>query len=278
MGHSAMGPNRLLLLLCLAPWVKAAKDSEVKEEIMMRRMVSLVAEDMMREEMVKEDMVKEEMILRMVNLVAEVQQQLQQFEQKNIDLSFDMERREKEMEEKLKKLESENAEQGSKLAKLEARVSKESAYLMTCAQRNSWPTFRNATITFDYLTADFNNADIAEGADGQLDIVTGLFTSLTAGVYEVTFSGVSVISPGGETESSSDQYFYLMHNGESEGDEAEWWSKADSGNLGDTYDMGSRTVILRLQLGDTLSLMTGGAYYNGFIDNFTFCVKLLAIV
>jgi len=150
--------------------------------------------------------------------------------------------------------------------------------ISACAQRNSWPSIRNATITFDYLTADFNNADSASGADGQLDIVTGLFTSLTAGVYEVTFSGVSVISPGGETESSSDQYFYLMHNGESEGDEAEWWSRADPGNVGDTYDMGSRTVILMLQLGDTLSLKTGGAYYNGFIDNLTFCVKLLAIV
>jgi len=40
----------------------------------------------------------------------------------------------KEMGEKLRKLEVENAEQGSKLAKLEARVSKDSAYLMTCAQ------------------------------------------------------------------------------------------------------------------------------------------------
>merc|ERR1712192_209467 len=187
--HSAMGPNRLLrltILLCsFAPWAKAVKDRDVKEEMMMARMV---------------------------NLVAEVQKQLQQLEQKNIDLSIDMERREKEIEEQVKKLESENALQGSKLAKLEARVSKDSAYLMTCAQRNSWPTIRNATITFDYLTADFNNADSEGGADGQLDIVTGEFTSLTAGIYEVTFSGVSVISPGGDTESSSDQYFYLMHN------------------------------------------------------------------
>jgi len=266
-----MGPNKVLLLtllLCLAPWMKAVKDNNVKEEMMMR---------MVKEEMMDHNL-KEEMMVRMVNLVADVQQQLEQLEQKNIDLSIDMERREKEMEEQVKKLESENALQGSKLAKLEARVSKDSAYLMTCAQRNSWPTIRNATITFDYLTADFNNADSEGGADGQLDIVTGEFTSLTAGIYEVTFSGVSVISPGGDTESSSDQYFYLMHNGESEGDEAEWWSRADPGNLGDTYDMGSRTVILMLQLGDTLSLKTGGAYYNGFIDNLTFCVKLLAIV
>ena len=34
--------------------------------------------------------------------------------------------------------------------------------------------------------------------------------------------------------------------------------------------------ILSLELGDTLNLQTGGPYYNGFIDNLTFCVKLLA--
>ena len=253
----------------------------------------------------------------MVSLVEEVQQQLEQLEQKNTDLSIDMKRREKEMGEQVKRLEKENAEQSTKLAKLEAKLVKEAGYMMTCAQRSSWPTRRNDTITFDYLTANFNNADSEGGADGQLDIVTGVFTTLTAGVYEVTFSGVSVLEPGGETESSSDQYFYLMHNGESEGDEAEWWSRADPGNVGDTYDMGSRTVILMLQvphllsfisficlrgnnlstslyvsyyttsqhliflllqLGDTLNLQTGGAYYNGFIDNLTFCVKLLAIV
>ena len=38
------------------------------------------------------------------------------------------------------------------------------------------------------------------------------------------------------------------HNGASEGDAAEWWSRADPGNLGDIYDMGSRTVILMLQV------------------------------
>ena len=208
--------------------------------------------------------------------------------------------------EQVKRLEKENAEQKAKLAKLEAKVTRESGYLMTCAQRTSWPPMRNETITFDYLTANFNNADSEGGADGQLDILTGVFTTLTAGVYEVTFSGVTVLQPGEfepGVESSSDQYFYLMHNEESEGDEAEWWSRADPGNLGDTYDMGSRTVILMLQvlssfnildllqflpsenliflllqLGDTLSLKTGGPYYNGFIDNLTFCVKLLAIV
>merc|ERR1712226_886571 len=83
------------------------------------------------------DVTEEEMIL--VNLVTEVRQQLEQLEQKNINLSIEEERREKEMFEQVKMLEKENAEQKAKLAKLEAKVTKESGYLMTCAQRNSWP-------------------------------------------------------------------------------------------------------------------------------------------
>lgn len=183
-----------------------------------------------------------EMMSRMVKLMDGMRQQLEQLEQKNNDLTF-------EMEEQVRKLEKENAEKSAKLDMLEEMVAKEAGYLMTCAQRSSWPTKRNATITFDNLTANFNNADSTGGADGQLDIVTGVFTTLTAGIYEVTFSGVSVIQPGHiDQDETNDQYFYLMHNGASEGDSAEWWSRADPGNLGDIYDMGSRTVILMLQV------------------------------
>ena len=183
-----------------------------------------------------------ETMSRMVKLMDGMRQQLEQLEQKNNDLTFDM-------EEQLRKLEKENAEKSAKLDMLEEMVAKEAGYLMTCAQRSSWPTKRNATITFDNLTANFNNADSTGGADGQLDIVTGVFTTLTAGIYEVTFSGVSVIQPGYiDQDETNDQYFYLMHNGASEGDSAEWWSRADPGNLGDIYDMGSRTVILMLQV------------------------------
>ena len=183
-----------------------------------------------------------ETMSRMVKLMDGMRQQLEQLEQKNNDLTF-------EMEEQVRKLEKENAEKSAKLDMLEEMVAKEAGYLMTCAQRSSWPTKRNATITFDNLTANFNNADSTGGADGQLDIVTGVFTTLTAGIYEVTFSGVSVIQPGYiDQDETNDQYFYLMHNGASEGDSAEWWSRADPGNLGDIYDMGSRTVILMLQV------------------------------
>ena len=47
----------------------------------------------------------------------------------------------------------------------------------------------------------------------------------------------------------------------------------------EVLDISLTTLIVSMfQVGDTLSLKTGGAYYNGFIDNLTFCVKLLAIV
>ena len=47
----------------------------------------------------------------------------------------------------------------------------------------------------------------------------------------------------------------------------------------EVLDISLTTLIVSMfQVGDTLSLKTGGAYYNGFIDNLTFCVKLLTIV
>ena len=79
---------------------------------------------------------------------------------------------------------------------------------MKCAAQYSWPTEttsnlgQNQTITYDHISAghflrehqsqynpiaaDFDNADAADGADGNLDIDTGMFTAVTAGIYEVS--------------------------------------------------------------------------------------------
>ena len=71
-----MGASSLILtLLLLSPsWVNPLRSSDVTEE---------------------------EMMVRMVNLVTEVRQQLEHLEQENIDLSIGMERMEKEMEEQV---------------------------------------------------------------------------------------------------------------------------------------------------------------------------------
>ena len=123
----------------------------------------------------------------LLKMVTELRDHLEELEQENIELMTGMEARDRVLEEQVKEIEKENSMQSAKLAKLEEQLTKESAFLMTCATRNSMPPERNTTITFDYLTADFNNADMVGGADGQLDISTGIFTCLTGGIYEVNF-------------------------------------------------------------------------------------------
>ena len=124
----------------------------------------------------------------LLKMVTELRDHLEELEQENIELIRGMEARDRVLEEHVKEPEKENSMQSAKLAKLEEQLTKESAFLMTCATRNSMPPERNTTITFDYLTADFNNADNMGGADGQLDISTGIFTCLTGGIYEVNLN------------------------------------------------------------------------------------------
>ena len=146
------------------------------------------------------------------------------------------------MAHKMAGLEARLAELETTNEELRRQVAEPAAFMFTCATRDSFPGTRNVTVTFDYLTADFSSAGLGEG----LEAATGLFTALTSGVYEVTFSAVSVLQGTEESESASDQYFYLMHNAESAGNQGEWWSRADAANVGDIYDMGARTVVGRL--------------------------------
>ena len=124
----------------------------------------------------------------LLKMVTELRDRLEELEQENFELIRGLEARDRVLEEQVKELEKKNSMQSAKLAKLEEQLTKEAAFLMTCATRNSMPPERNTTITFDYLTADFNNADNMGGADGQLDISTGIFTCLTGGIYEVNLN------------------------------------------------------------------------------------------
>jgi hypothetical protein len=178
----------------------------------------------------------EEMLSKMASKMLELQEQVEKIEDKNVELRMEMKRKDGEMEKKVAMLETKSNRLTAKLKEVEQKSVKGAPYVMSCAARNTWPT-RNATISYEYISAEFNNADQPDGADGIMDITTGVYTALTAGVYEVTFSAVSVLDAG------DDQYFFLMHNEESAGDEGEWWSRADPGNAGKIYDMGSRTLV-----------------------------------
>merc|ERR1712059_102681 len=68
-----------------------------------------------------------------------------------------------------------------------SRAVKEMPYVLVCAYRESWP-HAGATITYDYLIADFNNKDKPGGGNGHMNIQSGVFTAVTHGYYTVTIS------------------------------------------------------------------------------------------
>ena len=57
-------------------------------------------------------------------------------------------------------------------------------YEVVCGYKGVFQTVP-ATIPYDRITSEFNNADRPGGADGQLDIESGVFTCLTNGYYTV---------------------------------------------------------------------------------------------
>ena len=72
-------------------------------------------------------------------------------------------------------------------------------YEIVCGFQDSFKT-GSATIPYDRITSEFNNANRPGGADGQLNIESGVFTCLTNGHYTVavsyqadmsTYSGIS---------------------------------------------------------------------------------------
>lgn len=133
-------------------------------------------------------------------------------------------------------LEEKVGELTKKVAEMEEKSTRDLPYIMACAYQNDWKT-PSSTITYDYLSANYNNAGRPGGGDGNMDITTGKFTALTPGHYTVTYSGYAVLNPGEMVD------LYLYHNGESLGFESQWLSKADSNDASSTYEQGSRSLV-----------------------------------
>ena len=80
---------------------------------------------------------------------------------------------------------------------------------------------------------EFNNSDRPGGADGSMNIETGVFTTVTSGYYIVTFSGHVTVHAGEYT------VMYLYHNGIKV-----YESQFETYSGGDfIQDQGSRTVV-----------------------------------
>ena len=95
---------------------------------------------------------------------------------------------------------------------------------MVCAYRAGWAA-ANSIVTYDRISFEFNNSDrpgglyvqiyshsindynIVTGADGTMNIETGVFTTVTSGFYIVTYSASVGVYAGESTN------MYLHHNG-----------------------------------------------------------------
>ena len=75
------------------------------------------------------------------------------------------------------------------------------------------------------------------GGDGNLDITTGKFTSLTPGYYTVAYSGHANLNAGQSVD------IFLYHNGESIGKEGQWISSSDTDDAIETRDQGSKSLV-----------------------------------
>ena len=77
---------------------------------------------------------------------------------------------------------------------------------MVCAYQDLWDE-TNSVLSSERITVEFNNSDRPGGADGTMNIETGVFTAVTSGYYIITFSGYTHVRP---REYSG---MYLYHNG-----------------------------------------------------------------
>ena len=103
---------------------------------------------------------------------------------------------------------------------------------MVCAFQGEW-TAANSVINYQRISMEFNNSDRPGGADGSMNIETGVFTTVTSGYYIVTFSGHVTVHAGEYT------VMYLYHNGIKV-----YESQFETYSGGDfIQDQGSRTVV-----------------------------------
>jgi len=152
-----------------------------------------------------------------------------------------------------------------------ARVSENSAILEKLSQRGAFCGFKwewtsaNSVITY-------NNLLLSEGDAGTLDASSGVWTTNVPGIYMVTWSLRSRL------EGDDDNWIFLYRNGKKMGESihGSYIDKPASSSqvIG---EQGGRTMLLRLDAADTLSLRTdslrrsfGGAYF------IQFCVNLVA--
>jgi len=125
-----------------------------------------------------------------------------------------------------------------------------------------YTTATSSILTFDRLSYARSNQPT-----GGLDPETGVFTSSYPGTYSVSWSLVAI----GDAEDTMVSV-YLQKDGEYVGDESRHYSWY-TGASGYVDDQGGRTLILHLDLGETLSMFCADC--SAAISYVSFCVSLV---
>merc|ERR1712215_287638 len=170
------------------------------------------------------------------------------FDQKVKDMTDNFEKKLKAKDDIIAKIENKinsmNHSFGMEMKKFEREVSflKEPPYSFFCGYRYV-TSATSATITYNKLL--YSSTSLPDSAT--LDINTGIFTSGWGGTYTVTWSGTA-------QDEAGDNFvrFYLRKNGEiiSEAEHRSWYT----GPSGRSDMVGGRTLLVRLDRGDTLDL------------------------
>ena len=226
----------------------------------------------MKEEMEEK---KVELRMEMEKKVAVLRKEVrEEMEEKESVLRIEMTKEMKEKETTLRKELASKEEVGRAVT----QGLRDLPYLTLCAFQGGWYS-PDSIITYNSFLTDFNNGERPGGADGQLDLATGVFTCLSAGIYSVIFSGRTYLNP---TERVN-VYLYLNNVMVPE---SRWYTYTDAG--AELHVLGSRSLVsvdlplpptltpplqmLPLQLGDTLELRTASC--TGDIYNLILCIEL----
>merc|ERR1719461_1556487 len=158
------------------------------------------------------------------------------------------------LETRIQSLENDKSSKDRRLRKIEDKP-----YAFQCAYQSGWTT-PNSTITWDRLITDTTS-----GVTGGFSLSTGEFTVGHSGVWEVTFS----MHPWLNSDEEIEAYLYI--NGrkltESQYDTTYYNSEGWVGSLG------SRTLFIKLNKGDKVTLRTGTLTGDGLLSN-TLCFHL----
>ena len=106
---------------------------------------------------------------------------------------------------------------------------------MVCAYKESTGTV--GVINYDCITMELNNSNRPGGADGRMNIETGIFTTVTSGYYIITFSAFADV----HVEETTSMYLY--HNGV-QVEESLFSTRMGVGSgYNYMFDQGSKTVV-----------------------------------